>query len=130
LSHVQCPMSYHTSHRTPPSPIVSAPPANQFYGLLFVLVGILFVPIALLREPPPDAIPPMSLSTFLSEVWDTLETRTTLHLILFVLGVHTLAHVHNKATVFMQVNGCTRPDLHVHRQWIPGALIDRGIPLD
>eukprot|EP01042_Synura_sphagnicola_P001201 gene1201-1357_t len=74
------------------------PVANQFYGLLFVLVGILFVPIALLREPPPDAIPPMSISTFLSEVWDTLETRTTLHLILFVLGVHTLAHVHNKAT--------------------------------
>ena len=82
--------------------------ANQYYGLLFGMIAVIFVPIALLQEPKGDSIPPVTLPMFVSEVWDTLQTLNTLYLILFILGVYTLGQLSNNAAVYVQVGVFTK----------------------
>ena len=75
---------------------------NQYYGVLFCLVAILFVPICFLREPSAEKIPQHSVREFTLQLWDTLCSLPCFYLMIFVVGSGALTNFLNITNVFMQ----------------------------
>jgi lysylphosphatidylglycerol synthetase-like protein (DUF2156 family) len=75
---------------------------NQYYGLLFALIFVCFVPICMLHEPDASYIPQHSLRAFASEIWTTMQSLTTGYLMVFVMGVGSLTNFLNNANIFVQ----------------------------
>lgn len=72
-----------------------------YYGLLFAIVAVLVIPIFWLKEPPAKT-PVHTLSQFAVEIWDTLQSQTTLYLIVYAIGIGALTNFPSIASVYMQ----------------------------
>ena len=59
---------------------------NGYYGLLFVLLFMLCIPIYYLEEPSAKNMPLHTLAHHKQLLWDTLCNPTTLYLLIFVVG--------------------------------------------
>ena len=75
---------------------------NQYYGLLFGIVLLCFLPICFLKEPDATNIPYHSFSGFIAEIWETMRSLTTLYLIIYVIGVGALTNFYNNVNIFLQ----------------------------
>jgi hypothetical protein len=76
---------------------------NQYYGLLFAILAILFVPMTMLKERFDNAKTiHRDLSANMSALWSTLQSRTTLFLIIFVSGNGVFGQMPNQASVYLQ----------------------------
>jgi hypothetical protein len=75
---------------------------NQYYGLLFALVLICFIPICYLHEPDATHIPYHTLQSFIHEVWYTMRSLTTFYLIFYVIGIGSLTNFVNNVNIFLQ----------------------------
>ena len=74
---------------------------NGYYWLLFVIVFMLVIPIYMLKELPSNA-PVHTLTQFREELWDTLQSRTTLSLLVYVIGISGLCNFVSRANYYMQ----------------------------
>jgi hypothetical protein len=59
---------------------------GEFYGVIFVLNFILFIPVIFLRERSSSDDHLRSFTEHSKDLWDTLKNLTTLYLIIFVTG--------------------------------------------
>ena len=71
------------------------------YWLLFAIVLILVIPIYMLKELPSNK-PVHTLDQFREELWDTLQSRTTLSLLVYVIGISGFCNFVSKANYYMQ----------------------------
>lgn len=74
---------------------------NGYYGLIFCLVAVLYIPIYRLKELE-GGEGPVSVHHFVGEVWQTLQNLTTLYLIIFVIGIVGLTNLSNIVNVYLQ----------------------------
>ena len=74
---------------------------NGYYWLLFVLTLILVIPVYVLKELPSNA-QTHTLAQFIGELWDTLQSRTTLSLLVYVIGINGFCNFVSKANYYMQ----------------------------
>lgn len=75
---------------------------GQFYGLVFVVCFILFLPILYLKEPDAKNIPVRTLHEHKEEIWDTMKNLTTLYILMFTIGTNAFSSIANMATVNLQ----------------------------
>jgi Na+/melibiose symporter-like transporter len=75
---------------------------NAYYGLLFVLILILTIPIIYLKETDPSNIPQHSFNHFIQEIWITLQNQTTLFLLIFVIGTGSLTNFVSTVNTYLQ----------------------------
>jgi hypothetical protein len=59
---------------------------KQYYFLLFLVVLVLYFPIAVMKEVDGKHIPTRSVREFVDGIWDTLQGLTSFYLIVYVLG--------------------------------------------
>ena len=76
---------------------------NQYYGLLFCCILVLFIPIMYLKEPDAAHIPRHSVRAFASAIFDTMQNLTTQYLIVYVVGISALTGFVSNAAIMMQV---------------------------
>ena len=74
---------------------------NEYYGLLFAIVLVLTIPIFWLKELETD-VPLHTLEHFRLELWDTMQSRTTLSLLVYVVGISGLCNFVSKVNYYMQ----------------------------
>lgn len=74
---------------------------NHYYGLLFVLISLCYIPIWFLKEPEPTG-PYHTISSFIAELWDTMQSLTTLNLTVFVVGLGCFSNFYNHVNIFLQ----------------------------
>lgn len=75
---------------------------NQYYGLIFILVFLLFLPTLFLKELDSSHIPLTTTREFVHEVWDTLQNLTSLSLIIYVIGIMAFGQLGNNAATYVQ----------------------------
>lgn len=75
---------------------------KEFYGLLAVLISILFVPMCLLQEPDAKLVPQHTVGEFREKIWDTMKNQTTSSLIIYVIGMHAFTNFISNAAVYLQ----------------------------
>lgn len=75
---------------------------NEYYGLLFCLVCVLYIPIWFLKEPDASLYPLHSLTGLFYEIWLTVQNLTTFYLIIFVLGINMLTNFTSQVNIVMQ----------------------------
>jgi len=73
-----------------------------YYGLMFCLTFILFIPILYMKEPDATDIPLRSLEHHRQDLWKTLQSRTTLYLLIFVTGTNTLSSLGAQSSTYLQ----------------------------
>jgi len=59
---------------------------KQYYFLLFLIVLVLYFPIAVMKEVDGKHIPTRTVREFIVGIWDTLQGLTSFYLIVYVLG--------------------------------------------
>ena len=74
----------------------------EYYGLLFCILFVLFIPIVFLKEMDGSKIPRRTFNEHRLELWETLQNRTTLYLLIFVSGASCFSSMVNEATVYLQ----------------------------
>ena len=74
---------------------------NQYYGLLFILTLVLIIPTLWLKELPSDG-PPPSLHHFLIEIWDTIQNRSFLYIVIFVVGIVAFSNISCIVNYYLQ----------------------------
>jgi Na+/melibiose symporter-like transporter len=74
----------------------------EYYGLLFCILFVLFIPIVFLKEMDGSKIPRRTFNEHRLELWETLQNRTTLYLLIFVSGANCFSSMTNEATVYLQ----------------------------
>jgi hypothetical protein len=74
---------------------------NQYYGLLFAIVCVLFFPILFLKELK-SSTPPHGFFQFLSEVWETMQNRTFLYIMFYVVGSGALTNFYAIVNYYLQ----------------------------
>lgn len=75
---------------------------NGYYGLLFILILIITLPVFWMKELDASNIPQHTLTHYLSQLWSTMQDLTTLYLLVFVVGIHSFSNFTNIAAVTMQ----------------------------
>ena len=75
---------------------------NQYYGTLFAIIVVCFLPICRLKEPDASLVPAPALKDFYADIWDTLKSLPCLYLMIFVVGNNALTNFLNVSTIFMQ----------------------------
>ena len=77
---------------------------GQYYGLIFVIIFLLYIPIYSLKEiQHKEVFPRYSIQEFFRQIWNTLKTYAAAMLITYVVGMHSLGMLYSKAAFFMQV---------------------------
>ncbi len=76
---------------------------NQYYGVLFVIIFILTIPILWLKELDNSLIPRHSWSHFLQGLWATLQNLSTFYLLIFIIGTMSLTNFTNNAAYNLQL---------------------------
>ena len=66
---------------------------SQYYYLLAFIVFILFIPIIYLEEPDASHIPHRTVKEFFLEAWDSLKNRTTMCIVLWIIGIHAFGNM-------------------------------------
>lgn len=74
---------------------------NGYYGLIFVLIFLLSIPIFKLKELKTQ-IKIESIKHYLHDLWSVLQNLTTLYLIIFVIGIGSLTNFTNIANIYLQ----------------------------
>lgn len=90
-----CPISFATCWRWGLSP-------NGYYGLMFALTCILFIPILYMKEPDPTDIPLHTIKHHRDDLWKTLQSRTTFYLLIFVTGTNIFSSLGSQASTYLQ----------------------------
>jgi hypothetical protein len=76
---------------------------NAYYGLLFGILAVLFIPMTMMKEKFDNAKAiKRDLSANLSTLWSTLQSQTTLYLIIFVAGNGIFGQMPNQASIYLQ----------------------------
>jgi MFS family permease len=75
---------------------------NQYYGLIFALIAILFLPVCFLKEPDATEKQTHSITTLLKDLWLTMQNLTTMRLVIFVVGYNLCASMVNNVNIFLQ----------------------------
>jgi hypothetical protein len=75
---------------------------NQYYGLMFVLVAILTIPIFWLKELNAEHIPQHDMKEFMTGLWETLQNLTTFYLLIFVIGISAFTNFYNNVNITLQ----------------------------
>jgi hypothetical protein len=75
---------------------------NSYYGLLFVITLILFIPVCFLKEPDASHFPKHTPKEFMSKIWSLMQNLTTLYLLAYILGIHIFAGLGTKTDMFLQ----------------------------
>jgi hypothetical protein len=75
---------------------------NQYYGLLAALIFLLCIPVVWLEELDGRHVPRRSLQEFSNELWETLQNKATLYLIIFVAGAHSLTNFKSVVNTYIQ----------------------------
>lgn len=73
---------------------------NQYYGIIFVLVLILFIPMCYLKEPIIEK--KHRFKEFLEKIWNTLQNLTTGYLVVYIIGIGTFTSFSSRAAIYMQ----------------------------
>ena len=75
---------------------------GEYYGFMFCIVLVLFIPICYLKEIDPNEFPTHTPREFFAKIWDTLTNLTTLYMLIYVVGISILTATVNNAGVFLQ----------------------------
>lgn len=75
---------------------------GQYYFLTFVVMLTLFIPILFLKEPSTKNIPLRNFTHHAHDLWDTLQNKTTLYLLIFVFGTNMLSSLQSVASIYLQ----------------------------
>jgi hypothetical protein len=75
---------------------------SQYYYLTFVIMLVMFIPILYLKEPSSKNIPLRTFSRHARDLWDTLQNKTTLFLLIFVFGTNMLSSLQSVASIYLQ----------------------------
>jgi len=76
---------------------------NQYYGLIFVLVILLVIPMLWLKEKkPPADLKPHTIKGLMKEIWLTMHNLTTLNILIFVIGIGALTNFTSQVNIFLQ----------------------------
>jgi hypothetical protein len=76
--------------------------AGGYYGLIFAICVVLFIPILFLKELDSTNIPQRTFNEHRLDLWGTLQNLTTLYLLIFVFGAMTFSTLSNIASVYLQ----------------------------
>lgn len=76
--------------------------ANGYYGLLFFIVIVLVFPVFWLKELNSKKIPVYTLKSHFYNIWDTLQSLTTLNMIIYSIGIGAFTHLPSIVSVYMQ----------------------------
>jgi hypothetical protein len=76
--------------------------AGGYYGLIFAICAILFIPILFLKELDSSSIPQRSFNEHRMDLWGTLQNLTTLYLLIFVFGANTFSQLQSIASIYLQ----------------------------
>jgi hypothetical protein len=74
---------------------------NQYYGLIFILVLILFIPMCYLKEPE-NNIKKYNTNEFLEKIWSTLQNLTTFYLVIYIIGIGCFTSFSSRVSIYMQ----------------------------
>jgi hypothetical protein len=74
---------------------------NGYYGLLFLIVIILVVPVLWLQELKCN-IPAYTFKSHLLNIWDTLQSLTRLNMVIYSIGIGAFTHMPLIVSVYMQ----------------------------
>lgn len=72
-----------------------------YYGFIFAIVFILVIPVFWLKELQSTS-ELHTLSQFRADIWDTLQSRTTLYLLIEVMGIAGLASFNSNVNYYLQ----------------------------
>ncbi len=75
---------------------------NAYYGVIFVIVAILTVPIFFMKELDATHIPRHTVSEFVNGVWEIMQNLTTFYLLIFVVGISALTNFVNNCNISLQ----------------------------
>ena len=76
--------------------------AGGYYGLIFSICIVLFIPIFFLKEIDSTNIPQRTFEEHRQDLWATLQNLTTLFLMIFVIGTQMFSSMQNIASVYLQ----------------------------
>lgn len=75
---------------------------GEYYGFMFCIVAVLFIPICYLKEIDPNEFPTHTPAEFFDKLWDTLKNLTTTYILVYVVGSCILTATINNAGVYLQ----------------------------
>jgi hypothetical protein len=75
---------------------------QQYYELIFCMVGVLTIPIFFLKEIDSSQTKERDFSEHFKEIWETMKNLTQLNIIIFVIGISIFTGFLNIANVYVQ----------------------------
>ena len=75
---------------------------NGYYGLLFVIIFFLTLPVLWLKELDATNVPHHTGMHFFREIWSTLQNLTTFYLVIYVIGIQGFTNFTSNANIQLQ----------------------------
>ena len=75
---------------------------GQYYGFIFCILFVMFLPILRMKELDGKHVPTHTFKEHAHELWETLKNRTTLYLLIFVVGSNMLSFMSNIVAIYIQ----------------------------
>jgi len=75
---------------------------QEYYGFMFCIVFVLFIPVCYLREIDPSQFPRHTPKEFGEKIWNTMQNKTTLFILIYVAGINSFGSFQNNAAIYLQ----------------------------